>query len=75
MFGWRVYENSWLATAVSWIGFVLITGLTIGLVVSVIFGFEIENTVVIVLIFIAAIALFIVLKKLLNKLTDWIAVK
>ncbi|MDR1132187.1 MAG: hypothetical protein LBL15_07205 [Oscillospiraceae bacterium] len=78
-FWWKKYEGSWIATAVSFFGTLLITVgslVLIGLLAAQLPGY-IENktlsNVVAVVGVIIGIGVFIALKILLNKLTDKIA--
>ena len=81
LFFWRTYEDSQLATAVSLVGSVgslfgaFYFGGIIGKAIMNLFNIEAGNTILLVFTIIMMIVCFVILRILLNKLTDLIANK
>jgi len=75
-FWWRKYEDSWLATLLSYVGTVIVAIISITVMPLILFsgGSDPSDTLSIVAFF-AMIIVFVLLKFLLNRLTDSVALK
>ena len=73
LFVWKKYEDSWMATAVSFVGYIVVflAAILCGLGVSAL----IRGTVGGILGIVAGLAVYIALRAALNRLTDAIAIK